>query len=388
MLYLLDWAVAILTCSYALLLLAYRFWYGKMRVFQTDALEQSNQNEWVRQDQSPTQFTVIIPARNEAANIKACVDSILAQDYPADAFEIIVIDDFSEDDTAFIVNALNAQFPQVRLLKLADHCKDGETLAYKKKAIEIAVSVAKGNWIVTTDADCIVPKKCLSLYHAYIQVHQPSFVAAPVMFIKTAGILNQFQLLDFLALQGITAAAVGAGKHSMSNGANLAFEKTAFIAVGGYQGVDHIASGDDMFLMHKMKQTLHKPVGYLFHPDAIVLTAAMDTWKGFIMQRIRWASKARYYDDRSITLVLTLVYLFNLSFLLLALLGSWSTLIIALAFKTFFELFFLDPVAAFFKLKPELRYFVFYQPIHIVYNIAAGLFGQLKTYSWKGRKVK
>ena len=153
MLYLLDWAVAILTCSYALLLLAYRFWYGKMRVFQTDALEQSNQNEWVRQDQSPTQFTVIIPARNEAANIKACVDSILVQDYPADAFEIIVIDDFSEDDTAFIVNAINAQFPQVRLLKLADHCKEGETLAYKKKAIEIAVSVAKGNWFVRPDAD-------------------------------------------------------------------------------------------------------------------------------------------------------------------------------------------------------------------------------------------
>ncbi len=385
---LLDWTVAILTCLYAVLLLAYRFWYGKMRVFQTDALEQSNQNEWFRKDQSPTQFTVIIPARNEAANIKACVDSILAQDYPTAAFEIIVIDDFSEDDTAFIVDALHQQHPQVRLLKLADYCKEGETLAYKKKAIEIAVSVAKGDWILTTDADCVVPKKWLFLYHAYIQDNQPSFVAAPVMFTKTAGILNQFQLLDFLALQGITAAAVGAGKHSMSNGANLGFEKAAFIAVGGYQGVDHIASGDDMFLMHKMKQTLHKPVGYLFHPDAIVWTAAMDTWKGFILQRIRWASKARYYDDRSITFVLTIVYLFNLSFLLLAFLGSWSTLLITLAFKTFFELFFLDPVAKFFNLKPELRYFVFYQPIHIVYNIAAGLFGQLKTYSWKGRKVK
>lgn len=385
MYYLLDWVVAILTCLYAFLLLAYRYWFGKMSVFQ---LSQLNQIEQIRPEQAPTQFTVIIPARNEAANIKACVDSILAQDYPMDAFEIIVIDDFSEDDTAFIVNALHAQFPQVRLLQLADHCKEGETLAYKKKAIEIAVSVAKGDWIVTTDADCMVPPRWLFLYNAYIQQHQPAFVAAPVMFIKTAGILNQFQLLDFLALQGITAAAVGAGKHSMSNGANLGFEKAAFIAVGGYQGVDHIASGDDMFLMHKMKQTLHKPVGYLFHPDAIVLTAAMDTWKGFILQRIRWASKARYYDDRSITWVLTLVYLFNLSFVLLALMGSWSTLIIALAFKTFFELFFLDPVAAFFKLKPELRYFVFYQPIHIVYNIAAGLFGQFKTYSWKGRKVK
>jgi cellulose synthase/poly-beta-1,6-N-acetylglucosamine synthase-like glycosyltransferase len=380
--YLLDWVVAILTIMYAVILLAYRFWFGKMRLFQLNKIEQ------VRLEQSSTQFTVIIPARNEAANIKACVDSILNQDYPAAAFEIIVIDDFSEDDTAFIVRALSQQHPQVRLLKLADHCKEGETLAYKKKAIEIAVSVAKGDWILTTDADCIVPPRWLLLYNAYIQQHQPSFVAAPVMFIKTAGILNQFQLLDFLALQGITAAAVGAGKHSMSNGANLGFEKTAFIAVGGYQGVDHIASGDDMFLMHKMKQTLHKPVGYLFHPDAIVLTAAMDTWKGFIMQRIRWSSKARYYDDRSITMVLTLVYFFNLSFVCLALMGSWSTLLIALAFKTFFELFFLDSVAKFFKLQPELKYFVFYQPIHIVYNIAAGLFGQLKTYSWKGRKVK
>jgi cellulose synthase/poly-beta-1,6-N-acetylglucosamine synthase-like glycosyltransferase len=380
--YLLDWAVAILTIMYAVILMAYRFWFGKMRVFQFNQIEQ------VRPEQSNTQFTVIIPARNEAANIKACVESILNQDYPTDAFEIIVIDDFSEDDTAFIVQALSQQYAQVRLLKLADHCKEGETLAYKKKAIEIAVAQAKGDWVLTTDADCIVPTRWLFLYNAYIQANQPSFVAAPVMFIKTAGILNQFQLLDFLALQGITAAAVGAGKHSMSNGANLGFEKAAFIAVGGYQGVDHIASGDDMFLMHKMKQTLHKPVGYLFHPDAIVLTAAMDTWKGFIMQRIRWASKARYYDDRSITMVLTLVYFFNLSFVCLAFMGSWSTLLIALAFKTFFELFFLDPVAKFFKLQPELKYFVFYQPIHIVYNIAAGLFGQLKTYSWKGRKVK
>ena len=380
--YLLDWAVVILTIMYAIVLMAYRFWFGKMGVFQLNQIEQ------VRPEQSATQFTVIIPARNEAANIKACVDSILNQDYPAAAFELIVIDDFSEDDTAFIVHALSQQYPQLRLLKLADHCKEGETLAYKKKAIEIAVAQAKGDWILTTDADCIVPPRWLLLYNAYIHQHQPCFVAAPVMFIKTAGILNQFQVLDFLALQGITAAAVGAGKHSMSNGANLGFEKAAFIAVGGYQGVDHIASGDDMFLMHKMKQTLHKPVGYLFHPDVIVLTAAMDTWKGFIMQRIRWASKARYYDDHSITMVLTLVYFFNLSFICLALMGSWSTLLIALAFKTFFELFFLDPVAKFFKMQPELKYFVLYQPIHIVYNIAAGLFGQLKTYSWKGRKVK
>ena len=377
MIQMLDYLVAILTILYAVLLMAYRFWYSKLTVFMPSDIQAA-----------PTKFSIVIPARNEAANIKACVDSILAQDYPMDAFEIIVIDDFSEDDTAFIVESLHQQYANVQLLKLADYFKPHELTAFKKKAIEKAVSHAKGDWIITTDADCKVPSRWLSLYNAYIIKEQPVFVAAPVMFIKTAGILNQFQILDFLALQGITAASVGAGKHSMSNGANLAFEKAAFIAVGGYQGVDHIASGDDMFLMHKMKETLVKPIGYLFHPDAIVLTDAMPTWRQFIMQRIRWSSKARYYDDRSIFWVLLLVYLFNLSFLLMCLLGNFKSLIIALAFKTFFELFFLDPVAQFFHKKEELRYFPLYQPIHIIYNIVAGLFGQIKTYTWKGRKVK
>lgn len=377
MIEMLDYLVTILTILYAVLLMAYRYWFSKLSIFKpadTQAV--------------PTKFSIVIPARNEAANIKACVDSILAQDYPTDAFEIIVMDDFSEDDTAFIVEALHQQYPNVHLLKLSDYFKPHELTAFKKKAIEKAVSHAKGDWIITTDADCKVPSKWLSLYNAYILKEQPVFVAAPVMFIKTVGVLNQFQILDFLALQGITAASVGAGKHSMSNGANLAFEKAAFIAVGGYQGVDHIASGDDMFLMHKMKKTLAKPIGYLFHPDAIVLTDAMPSWRQFIMQRIRWSSKARYYDDRSIFWVLLLVYLFNLSFLLMFLLGDFKSLLIALAFKTFFELFFLDPVAGFFHKKEELRYFPLYQPIHIVYNIVAGLFGQIKTYTWKGRKVK
>ena len=108
--YLLDWTVAILTIMYAVILMAYRYWFGKMREFQF------NQLGALSPENSATRFTVIIPARNEASNIKACVDSILNQDYPADAFEIIVIDDFSEDDTAFIVHALSQQYPQLRLL--------------------------------------------------------------------------------------------------------------------------------------------------------------------------------------------------------------------------------------------------------------------------------
>ena len=376
----LEWVVAILTLLYAGLLIAYRYWYHQLRNFEP--LPASHLSTTF------THFSIVIPARNESANIKACIDSILAQNYPINCFEVIVIDDFSEDDTAFIVSSMQALHENVRLLKLSDFFKQDEIQSFKKKAIEKAVVHAKGDWIITTDADCIVPPNWLSLYHQYIIKESPVFVAAPVMFIPEKTVLNTFQVLDFLALQGITAAAVGAGKHSMSNGANLAFEKSAFIAVGGYQGVDQIASGDDMFLMHKMKKTLSNRIGYLFHPDAIVLTKAMPYWKDLIMQRIRWSSKARFYDDESIFWVLLLVYLYNFIFLILLLSGQYQLLCISLAFKTFFELYFLDSVSRFFKLQPRLQYFILFQPLHIAYTIIAGLFGQVKTYTWKGRRVK
>jgi len=379
---LLDWILAISTILYASLLMAYRYWFGNLHYFKAAAALNSNLPS------ERTRFSVVIAARNEAENIKICIETILAQNYSTDFFEIIVIDDFSEDLTAAIVKKMQEQHTNLHLLNMADYFKPNEIISYKKKAIEIGVQHAKGNWIVTTDADCIIPPNWLLLFDQYIHQYQPVFVAAPVMFIKERGLLNQFQLLDFLALQGITAAAVAAGKHSMCNGANLAFEKSAFIAVGGYQGVDQIASGDDMFLMHKMKLTLSNRIGYLFHPDAIVLTQAMQNWKGFLMQRIRWSTKALFCDDRSIFWVLVLVFVFNFSFLLLLLMGHFGSLLIALAFKTFFELFFLEPVAKFYNLQSQLSYFLLYQPVHITYTILAGLFWQVKTYTWKGRRVK
>ena len=154
MIQILNWTAAILTILYALLLMAYRYWFSLNKVFEQDRNKHVNEH--------PIRFSIVIPARNEALNIKACLDSILAQDYPVEFFEVIVIDDFSEDDTAFIVKAIGHDHPNVHLLSLADYFKQGEMNSFKKKAIEKAVSKAKGEWIVTTDADCIVRKEWLS----------------------------------------------------------------------------------------------------------------------------------------------------------------------------------------------------------------------------------
>ncbi len=117
-----------------------------------------------------------------------------------------------------------------------------------------------------------------------------------------------------MSLQGITAASVNKGFHSMCNGANLAYKKSMFQQVKGFAGIDNIASGDDMLLMHKIYKQDAAGVKFLLSQQVIVQTEAMKDWKSFFNQRIRWASKADSYQDKRIFWVLALVYCLNLLF--------------------------------------------------------------------------
>ena len=354
--------------------------YWSMRVF-------------VASGKSPvTKFSVVIPARNEAANIEACIAGILAQNYPTHLFEIIVVDDFSEDNTAQIVLKIAQQHNNVRILQLKDFTNNENLIAYKKRAIEIAITEATGDWIVTTDADCSFTNNWLATYDAYIQEHNTVMVAAPVAYTNTNSFLSIFQVLDFISLQGITAAAVASGSHTLCNGANLCYSKKAFESVGKFSGIDHLPSGDDMLLMHKMKKAFPGKIGYVYAQDAVVSTAPSTTLDLFIQQRIRWASKALGYQDKIIFWILLLVYLVN--FTLLAYLpvnfiqtGNINNWLILIGSKTLIEMPFMYASAKFFKQQKLLWWFAFMQPFHILYTVIAGWFGTFGSYKWKGRTV-
>jgi len=341
-------------------------------------------------------ITIIIPARNEAAHIGDCLTSILACPCPAGMREILVIDDFSEDDTAAIAGAL-LKNGHGRVLQMSRYLTAGERLnSYKKKALEIAIDEARGSWIITTDADCRVPPSWLQQLAAPMQHGTVQFIAAPVSFTPAGGrksILYYFQSLDFMTMQGITAASAALKLGNMCNGANLAFSKAAFEAVGGYKGIDHIASGDDMLLMYKIRQRYPEGICYLKSRDAIVQTPAQPSWKDFLNQRIRWSSKADKYDDRKLTWILALVYFFNLSFPVWLLAGFfdksyWLWMSGILFAKILAELLLLVPVVRFYGKQSELLLFPLLQPLHILYIILAGFLGKFGSYSWKGRKVK
>lgn len=332
-----------------------------------------------------TTVSVIIPARNEEENIGALLKALQQQTYPSALFEVIVVDDHSIDNTAAIVKT----FANVKLVQLQDDSLN----SYKKKAIEKGIDNATGQLIITTDADCIPPAQWIETLVAFKEKNNPVFIAAPVAIHCNSSVLQVFQSMDFMVLQGITGAVVSKQQLTMCNGANLAYEKKAFEVVNGFAGIDHIASGDDMLLMYKIANAFPGRVHYLKSPEAIVSTQPALTWKAFFQQRIRWASKAGQYQDKRFFPVLLLVYLVNISFLAISIAAIWNSalwiwLLAFLVVKTLVELPLFVAVARFFNKQWSVKWFFFFQPLHILYTIISGLFGQLGTYEWKGRRVR
>lgn len=345
-----------------------------------------------KQNNPSTKISIIIPARNEEHNIGVCLDAIVKQNYPNDLYEVVVIDDHSTDNTVEIVKKYkNAN---VRCIGLSSYAADN-TIAYKKKALSIGIAACTGELIVTTDADCFAGQYWLENIAAKYEQEKPVMIVAPVDFTNNGSIVQLFQSLDFMSMQGITAASHRLKLGNMSNGANLAFSREAYNAVDGYKGIDHLASGDDYLLMMKMQHAYPDKISYLKNTDAIVKTAPQPDWNSFIQQRIRWASKSGKYDDKKLTSILAFVYLYNVLIFISAFV-SFSQLhttyvylfFLLLLIKTIVELIYLTPVAKFFSKQRELLYFPWLQPLHVVYIVSAGLMGFIGVYKWKGRKVK
>jgi cellulose synthase/poly-beta-1,6-N-acetylglucosamine synthase-like glycosyltransferase len=342
--------------------------------------------------------SIIIAARNEEDNIGNCIQSIINQTFPQNKFEIIVTDDHSTDNTVSIINSFKKD--NIHLINLSEFTDNKILNSYKKKSIETALKFAKGELIVTTDADCMAPDKWLETLVSFWIEKKPVFVALPVAFLDTlaedsffARFFKNFQSLDFMTLQGITGASVYKKFHGMCNGANLAYEKKIFYEVKGFEGIDEIASGDDMLLMHKIQNVYLDRIMFLKSPDVIVQTQPAGTLKDFMNQRIRWASKADQYTDKKITGVLLLVYLLNAWIFILGISAFFFTkafdlFLIAIIVKIIIELIFLYPVSKFFAKQKLLWWFVPAQPFHILYTLIAGWLGRFGSYQWKGRKVK
>ena len=331
-------------------------------------------------------FTVLIPARNEASNIGSLLLALQGQNYPSALIEVIVIDDQSTDQTPEIIR----QFPHVRLLQQPND----PAAAGKKRSIERGIEAARHDWILTTDADCMPAPQWIATVNAYLDRTDVVCLVGPITLPATnSTLLHEFQRYDNLMFQGITGAAIESNQHTLGNGANLCYRKEAFRAVGGFDRIDTLASGDDVLLIEKFMRHYPRQVRFLKSGEALVKTQAANTWKQLWQQRVRWASKAPVYQQLRLQIAQALTGLFNLAQLIQTLYcfihpADWNATLSSWIFKALIEWPLVRSVAMHYRERHSFLLYLLLQPVHVSYLVAIGLFGRRKQYSWKGRAVR
>lgn len=336
---------------------------------------------------SPT-VSVIIAARNEESNIRQCILSLIHQTYAPERFEIIVVDDHSLDRTIIVAKETSTEAgnPRLTVLSRGEKSEQGG----KPAAIAYGIEYANGEIILCTDADCIVPDGWIE---STIRCFESSvvFVAGPVRERPTGSFISNLQVLEFLGLITTGAGLIGSGCPIICNGANIAYLKSAFLAVNGYG--DKGGSCDDETLMQRIVRRDIGAVVFNLDPAATVTTSTPDSVASFWNQRTRWAAKRGHYEDKWILVRLIALYAFFLVVFLSAIAALLDPImsipvLTVLAVKLSAELFVLTSGARAFRQRVSIRHFLIAELFHVPYIVFAALIGQFSGLRWKNRTLK
>lgn len=325
-------------------------------------------------------ITVIVPMRNEERNVNQIVQSIVNQNYPAEKLQVIFVNDHSSDGTR---TAFSEYAPEnFQLINLA------ESHIGKKAAITRGIESATGEIIVITDADCRHDLQWLQSINSQFTESEVQMVVGPVA-IQSNSFFSTLQAIEFASLIGSGAALLQWGVPAMANGANLAFKREAFQKVNGYQGNEHIASGDDEFLLRKVYHVFPNGIKFNNASTSVVRTEAQQSLNAFFQQRLRWASKWKHNTSWLSNVVAVMVFLFQVAFvgLLIAMMTSTDKRLQLILFaKIAIDGIFLWRVSSFLQSKFSFLPFLLLDFVYPCYVIAIALLSQFFSYQWKGRK--
>lgn len=334
--------------------------------------------------------TILIPARNEENTILNLLSALNYQTYRG-SIEILVINDHSQDRTTEIVRKFISENPDmnIQLLNMPGHEDSGS----KKEAISFAIQKAKGEIIVTTDADCMPGEGWLDAILEEFLDDKVQLVTGPVNLQSDGSFFGRFQQLEFAGLVAIGAGTLGNGLATMCNGANLAYRKRAFYAVGGYAGNEHIPSGDDEFLMHKIFEKYAGGVRFCPRVEAVMNTQSTTSLSQFYQQRIRWVSKSTKYAKGHILFILVMAWIFYFGVLAHLFLPVFFPQVLFLSIfifgiKILAEFWFYRKALPLFNMEANLVLIIKSQIPHLIYTLTVGILGNIAPYQWKNRQVK
>ena len=232
--------------------------------------------------------SVIICARNEQQNLEKYLPSILNQDYPD--FEVIVVNDCSEDETEFVLERFQKQYKNLRVSTIK---QDDKFYHSKKLALTIGIKAAKNELLLLTDADCKAES------NRWIDKMQEMFTDKTEIVLGYGGYFREKKLINnlirfdtlFIAIQYLTFAK--AKKAYMGVGRNLAYKKSLFFKHKGFASHHHIESGDDDLFINQAatkKNTLVQ-----IDKEAITRSVAEPNFKSWFNQKKRHFTTGSFY---------------------------------------------------------------------------------------------
>ena len=327
--------------------------------------------------------SVLIAARNEGKNTEKLLQSLYNQSFSKEKFEVIIVDDHSDDETFEVSENYRVLHPEMNLKVLK------ATGTGKKQAISQALHAAENELVMVTDADCELPERWIEVMVNYFINHDLKMLLGPVLLSPANTLFEKLQVLEHLSLIASTAGSAAIGMPVMCNGANMMYDRQAALDVEKYRTDMKIASGDDMFLMEQfIKHYGSKSVGFILDNQAIVKTATMPDLKSFFRQRTRWTSKTKAYTNWKIIATALIVLMFNLSIVFFFAAGFfikvfWIFFILYVILKTLIDFPILRRITHFMKQQKLLFWMFpleFVYPFYIVFTAFAGLVTKVR---WK-----
>ena len=343
----------------------------------------------------PPFVAVVVAARDEAGVVEACLEALCSQSHPAGRYEVILVDDGSGDGTGDLARAaarrLGRDGPRVRVL-------DGRArygpAGSKKAALALGIDESDAELILTTDADCRVPRTWVAAMAGAFAAD----VGAVVGFSQIGprgslkGLLARWEALDFLQLMTAAAGSCILGRPMAASGQSLGFRRAAYDEVGGYSSILHRVSGDDVLLLQLIRRAGGWRVAFCDDPGSHVVHPPSPGLGGFLSQRVRWASNAPFQGRLDPAFFAYILGTFGLSFGLTISPFLWAAGVLSPACtgslwlaKAGAELGLAFIGAARFRRRDLLAVFPLWALLHPAYTTVAGGLGSLGFFRWKGR---
>jgi cellulose synthase/poly-beta-1,6-N-acetylglucosamine synthase-like glycosyltransferase len=326
--------------------------------------------------------SVIIAARNEEANIRACLESVSKLTYPKELLEVIVVNDRSTDATQGIIEEFTTWHSFITLVNAVED-PNGK-LKGKTNAIAQGVDVARGKIILFTDADCIVPERWVEETVKYYSEENVGLVAGFTS-LRATNIFEGIQALDWFVLFSIAAATIRLHFPVTAVGNNLSVRRKAYDAVGGYRTIPFSVT-EDYALFNAITSPKSWKAKFPIDAGTLVHSLPCGSWAELFRQKKRWFTGGAEMNLKSIMLFAT-GFVFKALLSLNLVFSGLTVVLIPLLVKCSADYLLVRPALSTFKKSNLLKYFLPFELYYICYVV---LFPPLvllnRNVKWKERE--